>query len=56
MLVQIGVPATAAGVLVTAHPTDKNEKNTIQINAKSGLGMRVVDGKKLPEIISPARA
>jgi hypothetical protein len=51
VLVQIGVPATAAGVLVTAHPTDPKDKHTIQINAKSGLGMRVVDGKKLPEIV-----
>lgn len=51
VLVQIGIAATAAGVIVTAHPTDPNDKNTIQINAKSGLGMRVVDGKKLPEII-----
>jgi hypothetical protein len=51
VLVQIGVPATAAGVLVTAHPTDPKDKHTLQINAKSGLGMRVVDGKKLPEIV-----
>jgi phosphoenolpyruvate synthase/pyruvate phosphate dikinase len=51
VLVQIGVPATAAGVLVTAHPSDPKDKTTLQINAKSGLGMRVVDGKKLPEIV-----
>jgi len=51
VLVQIGISATAAGVLVTAHPTDASEKNTFTINAKSGLGMRVVDGKKLPEIL-----
>jgi hypothetical protein len=51
VLVQIGVAATAAGVLVTAHPTDPTDKNTFTINAKSGLGMRVVDGKKLPEIL-----
>jgi hypothetical protein len=51
VLVQIGIAATAAGVLVTAHPTDPTDKNTITINAKSGLGMRVVDGKKLPEIL-----
>lgn len=51
VLVQIGVAATAAGVLVTAHPTDPNDTKTFTINAKSGLGMRVVDGKKLPEII-----
>ena len=51
VLVQLGVAATAAGVLVTAHPTDPKDTHTIQINAKSGLGMRVVDGKKLPEIV-----
>jgi hypothetical protein len=51
VLVQIGVPATAAGVLVTAHPTDPTDTRTFTINAKSGLGMRVVDGKKLPEIL-----
>ena len=51
VLVQIGIAATAAGVLVTAHPTDPTDKNTFTINAKSGLGMRVVDGKKLPEIL-----
>ncbi len=51
VLVQVGIDATAAGVLVTAHPTDASDKNTFTINAKSGLGMRVVDGKKLPEIL-----
>lgn len=51
VLVQIGIDATAAGVLVTAHPTDPSEQNTFTINAKSGLGIRVVEGKKGPEII-----
>ncbi|MFO0735633.1 MAG: PEP/pyruvate-binding domain-containing protein [Labilithrix sp.] len=51
VLVQLGIAATAAGVLVTSHPTDPKDTHTIQINAKSGLGMRVVDGKRLPEII-----
>jgi hypothetical protein len=49
VLVQVGINATAAGVLITAHPTDPQEKTTFQINAKSGLGMRVVEGKKVPE-------
>jgi len=49
VLVQVGVNATAAGVLITVHPTDPQEKTTFQINAKSGLGMRVVEGKKVPE-------
>ena len=50
MLVQIGVNATAAGVLVTDAP-DRSDAttNNYTINAKSGLGMRVVDGKKVPE-------
>ncbi len=49
VLVQIGVPATAAGVLVTEHPTDPTDEKNYTINAKSGLGMSVVDGKKVPE-------
>ena len=49
VLVQVGVNATAAGVLVTAHPTDPSQKTTYTINAKSGLGLRVVEGKKVPE-------
>lgn len=51
VLVQVGIEATAAGVLVTAHPTDPSDTRTFTINAKSGLGIRVVDGKKVPEII-----
>jgi hypothetical protein len=49
VLVQLGVDATAAGVLVTAHPTDPTDDRNYTINAKSGLGIRVVDGKKVPE-------
>lgn len=51
VLVQVGINATAAGVLVTAHPTDESDTRTFTINAKSGLGIRVVDGKKVPEIL-----
>lgn len=50
VLVQVGVNATAAGVLVTVHPTDPAE-TVYTINAKSGLGLRVVAGKKVPETI-----
>jgi phosphoenolpyruvate synthase/pyruvate phosphate dikinase len=49
VLIQIGVDATAAGVLVTTHPTDPSETRVYTINAKSGLGLRVVEGKKVPE-------
>jgi phosphoenolpyruvate synthase/pyruvate phosphate dikinase len=48
-LIQVGVDATAAGVLITAHPTDPSDEVTYTINAKSGLGLRVVEGKKVPE-------
>jgi hypothetical protein len=50
VLVQVGRDATAAGVLVTVHPTDPAE-TVYTINAKSGLGLRVVEGKKVPETI-----
>jgi len=49
VLIQVGIPATAAGVLVTEHPTDPDDDKNYTINAKSGLGMSVVDGKKVPE-------
>ncbi|NVB85163.1 MAG: pyruvate, phosphate dikinase [Kofleriaceae bacterium] len=47
--VQVGVRATAAGVLLTEHPTDPKDIKNYTINAKSGLGMSVVDGRKVPE-------
>ena len=49
VLIQVGVNATAAGVLVTANTFDPSDRTTFTINAKSGLGMRVVEGKKIPE-------
>ncbi len=49
VLVQVGVDGTAAGVIVTAHPTDPTDERNYTINAKSGLGIRVVDGKRVPE-------
>ncbi|CAN5365016.1 hypothetical protein BH11MYX1_BH11MYX1_55060 [soil metagenome] len=50
-LVQIGVNATAAGVLVTKNLWDTSDVNGFTINAKYGLGMRVVEGQKVPEQI-----
>jgi len=51
VLIQVGVNPTAAGVLITAHIFDPQAKSTYTINAKSGLGIRVVDGHKMPEQI-----
>ena len=47
--IEVGVPAQAAGVLITQHPTDPTDQKNYTINAKSGLGMAVVDGNKVPE-------
>lgn len=51
VLIQIGVNATAAGVLVTKNLYDTSDPNGFTINAKWGLGMRVVEGQKIPEQI-----
>ena len=49
VLIQIGVNATAAGVLVTKDLWDPTDENGFTINAKWGLGERVVQGQKSPE-------
>jgi len=51
VLIQVGVNATAAGVLVTRNIFDDTDRGTYTINAKSGLGIRVVGGRKIPEQI-----
>jgi hypothetical protein len=51
VLIQIGVNATAAGVLVTKNLWDPSDDSGFTINAKWGLGMRVVEGQKVPEQI-----
>jgi pyruvate phosphate dikinase-like enzyme len=51
VFVQIGVAATAAGVLITRNLFDPSDDNSFTINAKWGLGMRVVEGTKVPEQI-----
>jgi phosphoenolpyruvate synthase/pyruvate phosphate dikinase len=49
VLIQIGLPASAAGVLITQHPTDPSDGKNYTINAKNGLGMSVGGGKQVPE-------
>jgi hypothetical protein len=51
VLIQVGVDATAAGVLVTKNLYDPTDDHGYTINAKYGLGMRVVEGQKVPEQI-----
>ena len=50
-MIQIGVNATAAGVLVSTNLYDRRDEDGFTINAKWGLGMRVVEGQKVPEQI-----
>jgi len=51
VLVQVGVNASAAGVLVSTNLWDRSDDDGFTINAKFGLGMRVVEGQKIPEQI-----
>ena len=51
VLIQVGVDATAAGVLVTKNLYDPGDPGSFTINAKWGLGMRVVEGQRIPEQI-----
>ncbi len=51
VLVQIGISATAAGVLVTKDLWDTSDDHSFTINSKWGLGERVVQGQKVPEQI-----
>jgi hypothetical protein len=51
VLIQVGVNASAAGVLVTKNLWDPSDDHGFTINAKWGLGMRVVEGQKVPEQI-----
>ncbi len=51
VLVQVGVDPTAAGVLVTANLYNPEDDDSFTINAKWGLGIRVVEGTQVPEQI-----
>jgi phosphoenolpyruvate synthase/pyruvate phosphate dikinase len=51
VLIQVGVNATAAGVLITRNLWDPSDERSFTINSKWGLGERVVQGQKLPEQI-----
>jgi len=51
VLIQVGVSATAAGVLITKNLWDPADERSFTINSKWGLGERVVQGQKMPEQI-----
>ncbi|MBI1766135.1 MAG: PEP/pyruvate-binding domain-containing protein [Acidobacteria bacterium] len=49
VLIQEGINAEAAGVLITTNPFDRSDHGAVYVNAKRGLGMRVVEGRRVPE-------
>ncbi len=51
VLFQEGINADSAGVMITTDPYDKDNKGAIYISAKRGLGIKVVEGKRIAEQI-----
>jgi hypothetical protein len=49
ILIQEGMNADAAGVLITTNPFDKEDRDAVYLNAKRGLGIRVVEGRRMAE-------
>ena len=49
VLIQEGINADSAGVAITTDPFDRADRQAIYINAKRGLGIRVVEGRRVPE-------
>lgn len=49
VLIQEGVSADSAGVAITTDPFDKANRGAIYVNAKRGLGIKVVEGRRVPE-------
>lgn len=56
VLLQEGINADSAGVMITTDPFDPDNRDAIYISAKRGLGIKVVEGKKVAEqlLFSPA--
>jgi hypothetical protein len=48
-LIQEGMNADAAGVLITTNIFDAEDRGAVYLNAKRGLGIRVVEGRRVPE-------
>lgn len=49
VLVQQAVDSSASGVMITRDPFDAKRRHTTYIAAKRGLGIRVVEGKRVAE-------
>ena len=51
VLLQEGINSESSGVLITSDPFDKDNRGTIYISAKRGLGIKVVEGQRVAEQI-----
>ncbi len=51
VLIQEGINSESSGVMITTDPFDKDNKDAVYISAKRGLGIKVVEGKKVAEQI-----
>ncbi|HEX9544595.1 MAG TPA: PEP/pyruvate-binding domain-containing protein [Pyrinomonadaceae bacterium] len=51
VLIQEGINSESSGVMITTDPFNDENKGAIYISAKRGLGMKVVEGKKVAEQI-----
>jgi rifampicin phosphotransferase len=51
VLIQEGINADSAGVMLTTNPYDRDNKSAYYISAKRGLGIKVVEGKRVAEQI-----
>jgi len=49
VLIQEGINADSAGVAITADPFNRRDDSAVYINAKRGLGIKVVEGRRVPE-------
>jgi len=49
VLLQEGINSESSGVMITADPFDSENKGAIYVSAKRGLGIKVVEGKKIAE-------
>ena len=49
VLIQEGINSESSGVMITADPFDQENAGAIYISAKRGLGIKVVEGKRVAE-------
>jgi hypothetical protein len=49
VLIQEGIDADSAGVAITTDPFDPADRGAVFVNAKRGLGIKVVEGRRVAE-------